>query len=182
MVLIAAAGAAETAFGQPSTAAPAVHLDNINVIQGNLVSVLGSSRRSLGQPSRAANGSPLDSDIEKLLPAALYKKGFDLCAAFSTKPTTTLPRTRSCTTLDEGTARSLSLLGVVNMSGQYFLRCEPRSAWPDHPNNSRGLNAFDSFVEEAVLKPWMMQNSTEEHKDSTSSRTKVIINLWISRN
>ena len=27
----------------------------------------------------------LDNDIEKLLPAALYKKGFDLCAAFSTK-------------------------------------------------------------------------------------------------
>ena len=27
----------------------------------------------------------LDADIEKLLPAALYKKGFDLCAAFSTK-------------------------------------------------------------------------------------------------
>ena len=27
----------------------------------------------------------LDHDIEKLLPAALYKKGFDLCAAFSTK-------------------------------------------------------------------------------------------------
>ena len=24
----------------------------------------------------------LDNDVEKLLPAALYKKGFDLCAAF----------------------------------------------------------------------------------------------------
>ena len=54
-----------------------------------------------------ASGRPmaaLDSDIEKLLPAALYKKGFDLCAAFSTKAYNDTTSKKSCTTLDEGTA------------------------------------------------------------------------------
>ena len=94
----------------------------------------------------------LDHDIEKLLPAALYKKGFDLCAAFSTKA---YNDTTSNKKLHDFGRRNGALAFAVGSSKhiwQYFLRCEPRSAWPDHPNNSRGLNAFDSFVEEAVLE------------------------------
>ena len=65
--------------------------------------------------------------------------------------TTTLPKTRTAR-LWQAERRPRVRCWSSKHVWQYFLRCEPRSAWPDHPNNSRGLNAFDSFVEEAVLE------------------------------
>ena len=91
-------------------------------------------------------------DVEKLLPAALYKKGFDLCAAFSTKTYNDSTKNKK---LHEFGRRGGALAFAVGSSKhvwQYFLRAQPRSAWPDHPGNNRGLTAFDSFVEEAVLE------------------------------
>ena len=65
----------------------------------------------------------LDNDIEKLLPAALYKKGFDLCAAFSTK------------SYNDSTKNPEMTLKIVGY--QWYWNYE----YPDHGNIS-----FDSYM------------------------------------
>ena len=90
------------------------------------------------------------------LNAELKKKGFDLCAPFSTKWYN-----------DEIAEAHLKMKGLPHFGRdaalcyvigsnksvwQYFLRHPPKSAFSDAPRNHAGRSAFDAFVEESVFE------------------------------